>query len=587
MTRERLLRAAALLVAVLGWIDPAISANRAVRPRVVVMDASPTGADASDLVLRLRRSLSSHFDVANAPDPDAAATIVAGNSVPSFARSLASPVFVLTPNPSPGSVVITAIRAPESVAFESRARLSASLRVVGGRGRTVEVRASGASFTTDRVERVIESDDQGVSVDLALVPIARGLGVVQVHAQLKNGPASTARADVAIEVVDRTWTVLFYDLRPSWSSTFARRAIEQDTRFAVASRTATSRGVATGTTNAPASLRDPAALAPFDAIVVGGPDAMTREDAAALEHYARRRGGSIVLLVERPSSQISALTGVAHWTDSVVPDPEAIQVADSTARGLQAADLWVPAALPSGARVLAWTGTTKPARPVVIDVPLGAGRVMASGLVDAWRYRGVPGESLFDDFWREALADSAAAAPSAIQVELPARLLRPGQDAALRVVVRDEALADPAAPPASSRVAATVTGGGSEAPLRLWPDHAPGLFTADLRAPAEPGNYRLTVVSGSHSVDVPLLVASDAARPQPDESSRLSAWAASTGGWAFTESDFGGLESAIDAAIPRELRPGSWRPMRSPWWLVAFAAALSGEWWLRRRRQAR
>jgi hypothetical protein len=34
---------------------------------------------------------------------------------------------------------------------------------------------------------------------------------------------------------------------------------------------------------------------------------------------------------------------------------------------------------------------------------------------------------------------------------------------------------------------------------------------------------------------------------------------------------------ASDAVVVR-------RPLRSTWWLLAFAASLSGEWWLRRRR---
>jgi hypothetical protein len=28
-------------------------------------------------------------------------------------------------------------------------------------------------------------------------------------------------------------------------------------------------------------------------------------------------------------------------------------------------------------------------------------------------------------------------------------------------------------------------------------------------------------------------------------------------------------------------------PMRSPWWIVPFAACLSAEWWLRRRAELR
>jgi len=223
----------------------------------------------------------------------------------------------------------------------------------------------------------------------------------------------------------------------------------------------------------------------------------------------------------------------------------------------------------------------------VLETALGAGRVIASGLVDAWRHRGVPGESAFDTFWRATLASAAEAAPPAIGVEFSSRLLRPGQAAQVRVAIRDEVLADPQVVPGASRVAASLSGAGMRQPVRLWPGPSPGLFVADLRAPLEPGEYRFSVVSSVHSVDVPFQVARDVSAPRPNESGRLSAWASSTGGQAVAESDLSSLSQALEAAVPRERAAGSWRPMRSPWWLLVFGGALCGEWWLRRRRQAR
>jgi hypothetical protein len=39
--------------------------------------------------------------------------------------------------------------------------------------------------------------------------------------------------------------------------------------------------------------------------------------------------------------------------------------------------------------------------------------------------------------------------------------------------------------------------------------------------------------------------------------------------------------------VPAPRLPRSLHPMRSTWWIVPFAACLSGEWWLRRRQGKR
>src|SRR6185436_1633434 len=97
---------------------------------------------------------------------------------------------------------------------------------------------------------------------------------------------------------ERRWTVLFHDPRPSWMSTFVRRSIERDSRFVVASRVATSRNVSASAGRPPAGLTDRRSLSVFDVIVVGAPDALSAADVASLEDFMRRRGGSVVLLVD-------------------------------------------------------------------------------------------------------------------------------------------------------------------------------------------------------------------------------------------------------------------------------------------------
>src|SRR6185503_11402090 len=111
------------------------------------------------------------------------------------------------------------------------------------------------------------------------------------------------------------FSVLFFDPRPSWMSTFVRRTIERDPRFVLTSRVVTSRNVSTDAGRPPARLDDIIALASFDAIVIGAPDALTAADVTGLEAYLRRRGGGVVFLFDqRAPGAYERLTNAGGWT---------------------------------------------------------------------------------------------------------------------------------------------------------------------------------------------------------------------------------------------------------------------------------
>jgi len=59
-----------------------------------------------------------------------------------------------------------------------------------------------------------------------------------------------------------------------------------------------------------------------------------------------------------------------------------------------------------------------------------------------------------------------------------------------------------------------------------------------------------------------------------------------TGGVVVASSDLSPLVQHL-LEIPRPSRRVAAHPMRSTWWMVAFAAALCAEWTLRRRRGLR
>ena len=234
----------------------------------------------------------------------------------------------------------------------------------------------------------------------------------------------------------------------------------------------------------------------------------------------------------------------------------------------------------------AQTLATAAGRPVIWRTPVGSGAVIASGALDAWRQRAVAGSD-FARFWQTLTADAAEGARGSISVSLGQRVFRPGAPMSIRV-----ALGDPdTARAATTEVRARVEGAAGAEPIRLWPEQ-PGLFATTRSAPATPGVYRVAVdgtIAGDTRSASPVrgvasfLVAADVTEVSNRE--LLEAWSAAHGGIAVKNERFRRAARRARCARCGRLRasPRGIR-MRSPWWLVPFALALSGEWWLRRRR---
>jgi hypothetical protein len=216
-------------------------------------------------------------------------------SLPAGWRTILAPVFAVIPPASGPAVRITSLRAPRQASLETRVAVSTSLQVTGAHGLTVETSLLSGEVVVQRVMREIKTDAESVDVLLSLVPATEGLTVARVTARLtgSGAPPAVASAATAIRIQRDSWPILFYDVRPSWMSTFVRRALEDDTRFVVSSRTITSKTVATATTGSPVRLGDAASLARFKTIVVGAPDALSADDVAGLERYARERAGAV------------------------------------------------------------------------------------------------------------------------------------------------------------------------------------------------------------------------------------------------------------------------------------------------------
>jgi hypothetical protein len=571
---QLVLRGMAIAIAIAALIDPAITSRRAERPAVAIVAASERD---SSLALRVASALEKQFIVVRAPFAGAAASVIVGDNLPPNASDLAGPAFAVLADRSGPTVTLENVESPATSPATARVPIVATAHVTAARGRVLDVSLRAGGLVVDRASRAIRSDDERVSVPLAFVPTAAGAARLRVSATLGG---DSATADVAVDVRDTRWAVLFFDARPSWMSTFVRRAIERDPRFVVTSRIVTSRNVSTDAGVPPARLDDLTALGLYDAVVIGAPEALADRDVSGLDAFLRRRGGSVVLLLDRRApGPYERLADVTTWTNDSTGKAEAIG-AGATADSMRAAELLWPARLPDGADVVASTRAAA-AHPVVWKSPVGAGRVIVSGALDAWRYRD-RSVSSFDRFWQTLIAGAAADAPPPLAVATTRRVVRPGEKVRVTSMLRDAVFST--ASPLRVSANASIRATASTTPVRLWPGDRVGMFEGSLRAPATPGQYRLTIAANGAHADVPIIVATGATRPSPATPDLVRAWVASRGGVAVPATEISSLAPRLSGAIHAADRRTMWHPMRSAWWILPFALALSAEWWLRRRR---
>ena len=573
---RRGLRAAALVIAATAVVDPAITSRRSIKPTVLVaaLDSTRDAHVADDVA----RAIDKRFTVSRSPIAGASAAVIVGDAVPDGGEEFPAPSFVVVSDAASPRVAIEHLDVPSRAPMDARIPVVAHIVLRGATDRSVEVTLRVGNTVAERITRRVSRGDSVLTIPLTFVASGRGPNTIRVSATLR-GTDATAIADNVVDVTERPRSVLFYDPRPSWASTFVRRSIERDSRFVVASRVVTSRNVSTSVGRPPARLSDRAAFSAFDVVVVGAPEALSAADVGGLEDFMRRRGGSVVLLLdEAKSGPFDRLTTVSSWSTNrglALSLPLAL---DDSAT-LRAGEIAWPSALPAGA-----TAIVRGERPVVWESAVGAGRLVVSGALDAWRYRD-PSASGFERFWRTVIADVAASALPAVAVATSPAIATPGQGVDVNVLIRDAALA-PAAAGASIRASVSATLQPNTG-IRLWPDADAGQFTGVVRAPREPGTYNITVASVAGTATVPLVVSAQVHRAELVSHDLSSAWATSRGGRMLQAADVGQLPEVLSAAIRPASRLVTWHPLRSAWWIVPFVLALSGEWWLRRRRGLR
>jgi len=607
------LRVVALVIAIAAAIDPTISTSRRSRPLISLVATEPRRD--STLLRQAQRALSEQFTVIEAPLSSASGTVVVGERVPANARALAAPVAVLTPNTGTSRLVIRRVEAPSRGNVQSRIAVNVTLALEGApRGavpstvRVELVRLSSQSTDDNALvvsrERMLVRGDTTAHVPLSFVPSSLEATRLQVRATI-DGSSDTVRNDLVIDVREARWSVLFFDRRPSWMSTFVRRAIERDPRFVVTSRVSTSPSSFRETGRAPESLDAIAASSRFDAVVIGAPDALAARDVIGIERVLRARGASVLLLADNANpGPVDRLVDAGGWrvlprsaTNTLAP---LVMVAPQTGGGtldgeplrLLGSAIGVPTRLPVNAEAIAVIEAKGDARndgdalrtgdgaalPVIWRVPMGLGSLLVSGAFDTWRFRD-SARSTFDATWRELIEHAASDRQPTLDIQLSKALVEPREQVSITIAALSEL--------AEAPVRVTLHTIGGSQPLFevvVTPRSADGVVSGDFRAPLNAGRYVVRVSRGDDTATAALVVATNVARDAGVNRDLLDAWVQSRRGALMDRSAVGTLPTVLNALITNPVRKTPWHPMRSAWWIVPFALALAGEWLLRRRR---
>ena len=608
----RTLRLLAVTMAIAGVIDPSWATSRQA-PVVVAMHGPATASGtmaAAAIQERLSRALAGR--VSFAADVEPSARIIVGDAdVPGDSDV---PTSVVTLGASARYVRIVDARSPAPVPVGWLSTVEVSIEAEGMAGTSSSVVLEHDGLELARREHRWSQSPERATISLPFTPPSAGASRV-VARVLRDGRAPSedaGGADLTVTASARRLRILTHEPRPSWAAAFVRRALERNPAFDVATLVQLSKGLAVSAGSPPRALTLDALL-PFDAVLVGAPEELTGADVDALAAFARRRGGAVILLPDRrPSGRYLDL--MPGWTFEEVlvdrpldvvedrdgamkpPSGEPQKAAPGTqasppVSALKASELALASADVPAADGIAFAQVQKGTRPVILSRRLGAGRVIVSGALDAWRYRAAQ-EDAFDRFWFSLVATAAMAAPPRLALEVEPEIAAPGEAVAIRARIRgtefDPLAATVRLPAVGARI---VAPGGVATPVRLWPSAEPGAFEARVRAPSD-GRYVIEASAGDVTAALPLTVAADARRAAPsrrDEDVRAhvivatAAIAAATGGVVASEADLSGLEQHL-RNLPPARRTERIHPTRSLVFVALFVAVACAEWALRRRR---
>ena len=626
----RLLRLVAIVIAVAGVIDPAITLSGASRARIAIVALRSAPPAADGIRERLARDLSVSYEIVPQLTSDAAAAIVIGDRYPDRSDwpeltdtdvrpgvpdALRIATVTTVEAAGPGARIIR-VDSPLDVPPGTAIHLDVEIEGRSVTGNTTDVTASVAGLETARASHRWTKDLERWHAAIDAVPVGDPPYLVRVRLKpdttgttSASRTVETASSDVVVHVRRDPLRVEFYDPRPSWATTFLRRALEPDARFRVASLSSTSRGVSvqTGGAVAPGDAR----LDGFDVVIVGGLDRLSAADARGLDRYMRERGGAVVVVPDqridagpardlisgaagsgsvrlsasartlanrvtaRPSRSAEREGWEPDLVERLLEQPAKLTVT-APAASLQASELLVVRSPTPGSDIVARVPGSD-GSPVIVSMPRGDGRLMLSGAMDAWRFR-ANDSAAFDRFWQSAIAGLALAVPPPIALSVDPPILFPGERGEVTVRLRSHDV---------GAVSASLDG---DQPIRLIPDAEAGVYRGRFVARETPGRSTVEVRAASAqplSASRTLLVQPDARRLRATTASSLGLLSASHRGIDVTPDHVADLSRFLRGAVVSPRVPLVRHPMRSTWWILPFALCLSAEWWLRRRQGLR
>jgi len=590
------LRAVAVVIAVLGVIDPAVM--RSYRPPFEVDLAVPRDAAAATAAPgpdaangEVRRRLVGELGDAVGDDvrlrtrefgpgerlpcaADVPCVVVIDTVVaPRGGLERERPLFTLAPvvTAVPGVVTIEDVVVPPAQ-VDASSTATVTLAATGAEGRETHIEVRDGEVPVGAGQHTWIGGSP-VTVSVRWWPARAGRRVLSVTAATggtRSHAPQQSRTTADVEVSASPWPVLVVESRPSWAVTFVRRVLDADARFAVDAHAVLAPGLASarGRTGL-----DDQRVAEARVVVAGGLDGLTEGEVARLERFVAERGGALVLVPDGAVSGPATRLLPGRWRTRLDGAPAGVE-------GLRASEWLLASALAPGDLVLA----THEDAPAIVSRPIGEGRVVVVGALDAWRRRGPAepsrGASPYERFWRGLVADLARGTGNAVDVRIDHV---PG-DAHATVDVQARAMG----PRTAWRASARLVCGTAESALRLWPQPRVGHFRG--RVPVQAPGTTCDVVAdvaglgeGRAAVTAPANTRAEARRI----AERLQQIAAASGGTTAKSGDVTALALALTAIErPAPANTLSW-PLRSWWWGLAAALALGGEWWLRRRAGAR
>jgi hypothetical protein len=393
------MRSVALAIAIAALIDPVWS--DATPPPAPVIAIHLTAGEPAAIDAALRRALRDREMVTRAATgsrlpcaTDEDCVIIADGSQDIDWAAGARPV----------SLITTTTGAGPNVTVRSATVLGAYREATG----IVRVELAGQDVTGKRSEvRILDgaavvgsvihqwSASQTVTLDIPWWAIAEGARTLRVEAVPIEGEMTSIdnRIDAGASIATAAVGVLVFDARPSWNSTFVRRSFEDDPRFSVGYRSRVAPALMPGAVSTRFGL-DEATLQQLPVAIIGGPEALTAAEVTRLDRYLRVRGGTVILLPEQQPNGAAASLFHGTWTEHLTAKPEMIGPLRAT-EVLRASDV------PITSTALAHSGSA----PVIVSTPVGKGRIIVSGAMDAWRYR----DSAFDRFWRSLVFEAGKA----------------------------------------------------------------------------------------------------------------------------------------------------------------------------------